>query len=417
MSVFLVLRIFIPLASGYFVTSLFRSISAIIAPDLVQDLNLTAIELGFSVSVFYICGALMQLPYGVLLDRYDPRKLYACFLFLSFLGTVIVSVAQDVVDLSIGRTLLTAGTTASAVTAYKVFSMWYSSDRLPMANGLALALGGLGMMAGTTPVEMALQNFDWRDIHLLIGMMILLCAILILSVTPQKVTTAKGIPLWEQIKGFKVILKSLVFWKVTPVLMAVMGVYGAFPPLWAGPWLRDVAEFNDFETANILFFMLGATTICYFLTGSITNVGKRVGLTSIGVAIATALLFTTVVIILFFQSTSSDSGLISSRPAIILMWILFGFLAPFSMLIYAGLSKEYPLEFNGRLNACLTLSWLLGMILAQNIYGWVLDQFLGTNGNFAIEGHQLGMGIMVLWLLVTLVWYSLFDWFSRKKAI
>ena len=87
------------------------------------------------------------------------------------------------------------------------------------------------------------------------------------------------------------------------------------------------------------------------------------------------------------------------------------------MLIYAGLSKEYPLEFNGRLNACLTLSWLLGMILAQNIYGWVLDQFLGTNGNFAIQGHQLGIGIMVLWLLVTLVWYFLFDLFSRKKAI
>jgi hypothetical protein len=229
-----------------------------------------------------------------------------------------------------------------------------------MANGLALALGGLGMMAGTAPVEMALQNFDWRDIHLLIGIMILLCAILILFVTPHKVTTAKGIPLLEQIKGFKVILKSLVFWKATPVLMAVMGVYGAFPPLWAGPWLREVAEFTNFETANILFFVLGATTICYFLTGSITNLGKRVGLTPIGVAISTGLLFTSVVILLFVQSLPADFGVISSGPAIIFMWILFGFLAPFSMVIYAGLSKEFPLEFNGRLSACLTLSWLVG---------------------------------------------------------
>ena len=82
MPVLLVLHVFIPLATGYFITSSFRSITAVITPVSVQDLNLTAMELGFSVSVFYICAALMQLPYGVLLDRYDPRRLYACFLFM-----------------------------------------------------------------------------------------------------------------------------------------------------------------------------------------------------------------------------------------------------------------------------------------------------------------------------------------------
>jgi sugar phosphate permease len=82
MPVLLVLHVFIPLATGYFITSSFRSITAVISPVLVQDLNLTAMELGFLVSFFYICAALMQLRYGVLLDRYDPRRLYACFLFM-----------------------------------------------------------------------------------------------------------------------------------------------------------------------------------------------------------------------------------------------------------------------------------------------------------------------------------------------
>jgi hypothetical protein len=52
MPVLLVLHVFIPLATGYFITSSFRSITAVISPVLVQGLNLTAMELGFPVSFF-----------------------------------------------------------------------------------------------------------------------------------------------------------------------------------------------------------------------------------------------------------------------------------------------------------------------------------------------------------------------------
>jgi hypothetical protein len=60
------------------------------------------------------------------------------------------------------------------------------------------------------------------------------------------------------------------------------------------------------------------------------------------------------------------------------------------------------LEFNGWLNACLILSWLLGMILTENIYGWVLDQFIVINRKYAISGHQYGMGIMILVMIAAL---------------
>jgi len=409
MPLILVLRVFIPLAIGYFLTSTFRSISAIVAPDLVRDLGLSANELGFSVSIFFVCAAVSQIPYGVLLDRYDPRKLYAGSLFFCFLGALIVAFSQDVVSLSIGRAFLAAGSMASAVTAYKVFSMWYSSDSLPMANSLTLAAGGLGMMAGTAPVEVALQFLDWREVHLIIGGLVACCAALIVIITPFKQITSTGTTFSEQVMGFSVILKSLRFWQTTPILMVVMGVYGAFPALWAGVWLRDVAGFNNMNTANVLFLMAGASTACYFLTGSITNFCRRLGLTAIGVAILTALMFTAVVAILFLQWPSSDFF-------IGLAWVLFGFLAPFTMVIYAGLSKEFPLQITGRLNACLTLSWLFGMVTTQNIYGWALDQFPNTNGSYAIEGHHLGMGIMLVLLVAALAWYLAVSWVFKSRT-
>jgi MFS family permease len=149
MTAVLAIRIFTPFALGYFVVSIFRSINAVIAPELVRDLGLGATELGFVVSALFLGGTMFQLPCGVLLDRHDPRRVYAILLAISGVGAVTVALAQGVAMLATGRALIALGTTTGAVTSYKVYSMWFPSDRLPLVNGLSLAAGGLGLMAGT----------------------------------------------------------------------------------------------------------------------------------------------------------------------------------------------------------------------------------------------------------------------------
>jgi hypothetical protein len=54
------------------------------------------------------------------------------------------------------------------------------------------------------------------------------------------------------------------------------------------------------------------------------------------------------------------------------------------MVIYAQLSTHFSLELTGRLNACLTLSWFLGVFVSQNIYGYALDQFPNNAGSYAV---------------------------------
>ncbi|MBT7232209.1 MAG: MFS transporter, partial [Rhodospirillaceae bacterium] len=73
----MVLRIFIPFALGYMLASVFRSITAVITPDLVRDTGMDASELGLATSAFFLSATIMQIPYGVLLDRYEPRRVYA----------------------------------------------------------------------------------------------------------------------------------------------------------------------------------------------------------------------------------------------------------------------------------------------------------------------------------------------------
>jgi predicted MFS family arabinose efflux permease len=405
----LVLRVFVPFALGYCVVSVLRSINAVIAPYLVQDLGLSATELGFATSTLFLVAVLMQIPYGVLLDRYDPRKLYAVTLFLSAIGTVVAATADGFVMLSIGRGMAALGAGASAVTSYKIYSMWFPPDRLPLANGLSLAAGGLGVLLGTTPVELALQIMDWRDIHLVVSGLTLFTAFVVFLAAPENKLSGKKASILQQISGIGFVLKSLVFWRAAPLTCMMLGTFGGISTLWTGPWVRDVAGLSGTNVTNILLYLYLSFIVSSLLVGWMTGIARRAGLSLMGFVATAAILFLAVQIGLYYQPT--DSFLV-----IALLWALFGFLGPLNMVTFAALSSEFSSDMTGRMNACLSVFWLGGGFLMQNVYAFVLHQFPSVDGTYAIEGHKLAVGIIALFLAAAIVWFFVATVLINKKA-
>jgi sugar phosphate permease len=68
----LILRVFVPFTTAFFLSYLFRSINALISSELSSELMLDAADLGFLTSVYFLTFAAVQLPVGVWLDRYRP---------------------------------------------------------------------------------------------------------------------------------------------------------------------------------------------------------------------------------------------------------------------------------------------------------------------------------------------------------
>ena len=274
----LTLRIFLPFASGYLFASIFRSINGVIAPDLVRDLGLDASGLGFAVSAFYLGATVLQIPYGILLDRYDPRRVFATALCICTVGIVVTATAHNLATLTIGRAMIALGTSASAVTSYRIYAMWLPAERLALFNGLSLASGGLGVLAGTAPAEWALGYVDWRQLHFLIAVAVVASAILVVTVVPKKASGRSGGTLGQQILGLGAILKHREFWRVTPMMAATVGTLGSFSGLWAGPWARDVAGYDDITTAHVLLMISAALTLGAAFTGPVASLARRVGL-------------------------------------------------------------------------------------------------------------------------------------------
>jgi len=394
------IRVFTPFALGCLLISVFRSITAVIAPDIARDFGLTATGLSFAVSAFFWCGIFVQLPYGVLLDRYDPRRVYASVLLLSALGAAITAIAQEMIMLTLGRVLLGLGVTVSAVTAYKVNAMWFTPERLPLANGISLAAGGFGIMAGTTPIEVTLQFVDWRSIHLVLGAMLVVTAALVSILVPNKPFEKTGVTVSQQVKGLGDIVFSMKFWGVAPMLMMVGGTFAAFNTLWAGYWLRDVAGLSRLDATNSLLVLTAAFTIAGLATGVLTTLAKRIGVPLMEFVVTATGLFTLVLIILYAQWTPSPMMVVAT-------WAAFGFTASLGFGAYAALAPQFAPNLTGRLNACLTLAWMLGASLIQSIYAVVLNRFPAATDGYSIEGHRFGTGFLILLVMMAMGWYFL----------
>src|SRR5947207_15293314 len=99
----LLLTVFCPFAAGYFLSFFFRNVNAIIAKDLAREFSLAPSDLGFLTSMYLLAFCAFQLPLGVLLDRFGPRRVLAALFCVAALGALTFALARDFVWLSIGR--------------------------------------------------------------------------------------------------------------------------------------------------------------------------------------------------------------------------------------------------------------------------------------------------------------------------
>ena len=100
------LTVLAPFALGYFLSYLFRSVNAVVGPNLVAKIGLTAAELGLVTSAYLIAFALFQLPLGLLLDRFGPRRVQTGLLSCAALGSLLFATGESLLALTLARALI-----------------------------------------------------------------------------------------------------------------------------------------------------------------------------------------------------------------------------------------------------------------------------------------------------------------------
>ncbi|MBS1154507.1 MAG: putative rane transport protein [Proteobacteria bacterium] len=361
-------RFFVPFAAAYFLSSLFRAVIGVISPELAREFALTAQDLGGLASLYFYAFALAQIPSGVFLDRFGPRRAESMLILAAAAGALLFCFAHDFSGLAIGRILIGIGVAICFAAPLKAAAMWYPQEKQVALSGWIMLVGGLGATFATKPVQYALVFFDWRTLFGGLAILTVLAAIGIavwirdIPANPVQKTMAEQ---WRELGG---LLKHPRFWWVMPWAFTGMGTFISVQGLWGMQWLIHGAGYAKPDAANLLFAMSLVALSGYFFIGSLSENLARRGLTN------RHLLAAGMVVDLFALLA------ISLRwPGDSLWWCLYGLGTSLNVLSWTVLTCGLPKELAGRSNTGLNLFMFIGSGSISFLIGWIIST-LQANG-------------------------------------
>lgn len=387
-------RIFAPFAVGYFLSYLLRNANAVISPELRGDLGLMAADLGLLTSAYLLAFGAFQLPLGILLDRYGPRRVEAALLLLCAAGCALFAAGTALPQLAVARALIGLGVSACLMASFKAFSLWFPIERQASLNAAIMAAGGLGALAASSPLGALLPLLGWRGIFLALAALALLVAGLIFT-TPDRPAAAGRESLRQQLAGLATIFGSRAFWRFAPQTTLIVGGFMALQGLWAVPWLMTVEGLTREQAAFHLLLVAGAMLVGFLGIAFFVQRLARAGLPParlLALGMAGGLLATL--------------GIVLGIGPSWLLWPALGLVFSVGNLAYALLSQQFPLALAGRANTALNLGAFAGAFGIQWLFGIAVDAGLAA-GLTAPDAYRASLAGLLVMQTAGWGWYML----------
>ena len=120
--------VFLPFAGGYFLSYFYRTINAVISAELSSSMGLRASDLGLLTAVYFLAFAAMQLPAGIALDRYGPRRVQSVLLLVAAIGAALFGATHTLAGFAIGRALIGLGVAAALIAGLKSIRLGFRTS-------------------------------------------------------------------------------------------------------------------------------------------------------------------------------------------------------------------------------------------------------------------------------------------------
>ena len=392
------LQIFVPFAAGYFLSYVFRTIDATLAGELVRSLALDARTLGLLTSVYFLTFAAFQLPLGMLIDRFGPRRVGASLLTIAAAGAAMFGLGHSVAVLLTGRALIGLGTSGALMTGLKALVLRFDKDRLPLLNGCFIMCGGLGATAATEPVHLIVRLIDWHVLFLGLAVASLATAGAIAALAPEAPSAVAAASRGDLLRGVVRIYRDPGFLRIAPLSSAVIGTAFAVQSLWAARWMADVSRFPPEAVITHLFAMGIALTVGAVLIGVAGGVLKRRG-----VAPQTSFSYACAVFVIL-------QALVVTRAPVpaFALWSGFAVFGAMTTLSYTILAELFPSELIGRANGALNVLHLGMAFVIQFAMGTIVGLWhRDAAGHYPVQAYQAAFLLPLFLCALGLAWLLL----------
>jgi MFS family permease len=387
-------------ALGYFLSYALRSVNAVIAPELMRELNMTAAGLGLLTSTYFLAFGLFQLPLGLLLDRFGPRRVEAALLLVAASGCALFGLGESTQSLVLARALIGLGVSACLMASFKAFSQWFKPEQLPSLTATIMVAGGLGALSASVPVEAALPLLGWRGLFFVCAALLVACAAYLMTVPDQPVHAQRE-SIAQQLQSLRQIFTDRRFWRFAPQGCLAMGGFMAIQGLWAVPWLMQVNGLTRSGAASVLLGLAVAMLAGFLFVATCSLWLARRGVSPMALLIAGMGL-----------GLVAELAIILNLAPPMCLWPLLGISFSLNNIAYSQLSAVFPVALSGRVNTALNLLVFVGAFGLQWGIGAAVDGITAT-GVWRVEAFKLTFSLLLAAQALAYAWFLML---ARSKA-
>ena len=367
-------------------------VNAVLAPTLVAEFGLSAGGLGLLSSMYFLSFALCQLPVGVAMDRFGPRRVNAALLLVAAAGGAWFAHAESAAAAIAARALIGVGVSACLMASLTAFVLWYPAERISTMNAIAFSAGAVGAMTATVPLELVLRVWPWRETFMLIVAATVAVSLVLWLWVPERSARPRSEKLQEITEGLLQLLKDPAFLRLAVCLGASQFAAVALQTLWIATWLRDVAGYSPAEVARGLLAVNVAMIVGYLGFGRAADAWQRRGRNTVSLLVGGVAL------------SSLSLALLVLGVKLLLLWLIFVGAGTSVVLAYSILSRRLPKAMAGRANTAINVFGFVGMFSGQWGIGLVLDLWRPSASGYAAEAYPWALGMTWAVQLAGLAW-------------
>ena len=370
------------LALGYMLVFFHRMCPAVVALDLMKDLEASPTLMGVLASAYFYPYALMQIPAGLLSDSWGPRKSVSLFFLLAGVASLLFGAAWSAASAVAARVLVGLGVAMVFVPTTKILTRWFPYSQFAMMTGVLLSMGGLGAYASSQPLAWLTGLVGWRVSFWIIGGVSLAVAVMI-WIFVRDDPSDKDYPPPEQrfdtsvaedkiglFAGLKKVLSKAQFYPFAGWFFCTGVVFFGLLGLWAGPYMMHVHSMSKSEAGGVLSVVaLGMIIGSPFLAWLSDRLRSR----------KIVMVGTVVLLIAALAMPAFDSAGVPLWGLYLGCLVITVSCASSSALGFAASRELFPNQIAGTAVGLVNIFPFLGGAVSQPLLGLVLEQCTGDS--------------------------------------
>lgn len=343
-----------------------RVAPSVISQELMRTFNISNAGLGLLSALFYYAYMPLQIPVGLLIDKFGTRLVLTFACLLCVVGTYVFAITNSLLVAQIGRFLVGFGSAFAFVGFLKICTNWLPHKFYAMMVGLCMLLGMLGAISGEVFLAKLMQQMSWRNALLIAAITGVILTLFMWVIIRDEPTESEDPD--ATLNNSTTLISALIKALKNPQiwLISIIGCFtflplSSFAEMWAVPYLETIGypKTQAAYASSMIFlgFGLGGP-----LFGLVSNwlCSRRIPLI-VGALVSGV--SATIIVMYPYLPIGYMLGAL----------FLLGFFSSAEILVFAIGNDITPKSNSGTTIAIINMIVMLGGIILQPVIGIILD--------------------------------------------